>query len=100
MLPNAALKSLHSNCLCSLPLTTCHPGIRLNSLLISSSDNFRAGISHLLRKCSVRLLRSERAGWEFGADSHYESAGARCASVLLVQSRAALATAPLRDSFA
>src|SRR6266404_4168374 len=48
MLPNAALKSLHSYCLRSFPATSRHPGMRLRSLLISSSANLRAGMVHLL----------------------------------------------------
>src|SRR5260221_14147265 len=83
MLPNAALKSLHSNCLCSLPLSTLQPGIRLSSLLISSSESFCAGIVHLLRSLlnpgrkfyHTSVNRRRTRG--FGALRYYESGGAQ-----------------------
>src|SRR5262249_58537934 len=44
MFPKAALKSLHSKVLCSLPFTVRQPFILLSSLLTSSSVSLRAGM--------------------------------------------------------
>jgi len=61
MLPNAALKSLHSNCLWSFPLTKRQPFMRLRSLLISSSASLRAGTAHLQNfLANSRVLYTKR----------------------------------------
>src|SRR6266852_1122669 len=52
MLPNAATKSLHTNSLCSLPLTTLHPLALGSNAVISASESFFAGMAH-----------SSRIGW-------------------------------------
>src|SRR4029077_11676840 len=66
MLPNAALKSLHSNCLWSFPLTKRQPFMRLRSLLISSSASFRAGTAHLQVFRRTRVSLYQEARWALG----------------------------------
>src|SRR5262249_53540246 len=73
MLPNAALKSLHSKVLCSFPFTARQPGILLSSLSISSSVSLRAGMCASMdqRPCvsdgrslsSRRYYEAGRAPW-------------------------------------
>src|SRR5437016_1557989 len=75
MLPNAALKSLHSNCLWSFPPTKRQPFMRLRSLVISSSASLRAGTAHLQNFVANSRVLVRRGTLGPTSYQHYESGG-------------------------